>query len=47
MPADGGEARQVVADLPMDPQTSWFGYYGHIDWQSKFDWWRGTAGSNE
>ena len=33
-------------DLPIDSQTTWFGYYGHIDWQSKFDWWRGPARSS-
>jgi dipeptidyl aminopeptidase/acylaminoacyl peptidase len=37
--AAGGEPRQVVDDLPLDPQTAWFGYYGHIDWGHTFDWW--------
>ncbi len=42
VPAAGGEPRRVVPDLPLDPQTSWFGYYGHLDWQDQFDWWRGA-----
>jgi Tol biopolymer transport system component len=43
MPATGGEARQVVDDLPLVPDTTWFGDYGHIDWQTVFDWWQGPA----
>jgi Tol biopolymer transport system component len=22
-----------------DPQTTWFGYYGHIAWDAMYDWW--------
>ena len=37
-----GEPRQLVDGLALDPQTSGFGYYGHIDWQMQFDSWRGS-----
>lgn len=39
MPAEGGEPTQVVGELT--PAPGWFGYYGHIDWDVLFDWWRG------
>jgi Tol biopolymer transport system component len=26
--------------LTIDPQTTWFGYYGHIDWDEIYDWWQ-------
>jgi hypothetical protein len=25
------------------PAASWFGYYGHVDWDQLFDWWPGPA----
>lgn len=39
IPSAGGEPRQVVDGLPLDSQTIWFGYYGHIGWDYLFDWW--------
>ena len=35
----GGAAERVVHEL--SPAPDWFGYYGHIDWDDLFDWWRG------
>jgi hypothetical protein len=44
--AQGGEPRRVVDALVTAPQPSplWLGYYGHVDWDTLFDWWRGPAG---
>ncbi len=39
-PAEGGEAEQIVDELT--PTPDWFGYYGHIEWDLLFDWWRGS-----
>ncbi|MEW6232901.1 MAG: hypothetical protein AB1566_11405 [Chloroflexota bacterium] len=39
--AEGDNPHQVVDELT--PAPSWFGYYGHIDWDVLFDWWRGPA----
>lgn len=39
IPAEGGQPRRVVDELT--PAPEWFGYYGHIDWDSLFDWWTG------
>jgi Tol biopolymer transport system component len=46
VPEAGGEPRQIVDELSPAPQPSplWFGYYGHVDWDTLFDWWRGPAG---
>ncbi len=46
IPAEGGDARQVVDELtPLPgPAPGWFGYYGHVEWEGLFDWWRGPAG---
>jgi dipeptidyl aminopeptidase/acylaminoacyl peptidase len=41
IPADGGEPLQVVKELT--PAPEWFGYYGHIEWNGLFDWWRGPT----
>jgi len=43
--AAGGEPRRVVDELtPLpDPASSWFGYYGHVEWDQLFDWWRGPT----
>ncbi len=40
MAVEGGAPRQVVDELTPapDPVDS----YGHIDWETLFDWWRGT-----
>lgn len=46
VPAAGGEPRQVVDDLTYEyPDTTqnWFGFYGYINWDATFDWWRGTV----
>jgi len=45
IPAAGGEPRRVVDELtPLPgPAPGWFGYYGHVDWDQLFDWWRGPA----
>jgi hypothetical protein len=38
----GEAAPRLVADelgpLP-GPASGWFGYYGHVEWDSLFDWW--------
>jgi Tol biopolymer transport system component len=40
MPSDGGEPHRVVDELgSLPPKSTWFGYYGHIDWSDYFDWW--------
>jgi len=46
VPARGGELRQIVDELTPAPGSAplWFGYYGHVDWDRLFDWWRGRAG---
>ncbi len=43
IPAAGGEPQQVVGELsPLpDPVAGWFGYYGYMEWDELFDWWRG------
>jgi len=41
MRADGNEQRQVVDELT--PSPGQFGYYGYVDWDQLFDWWRGPA----
>ena len=40
VPAEGGEPRQIVDALTPAPQPAplWFGYYGHVDWDTLFDW---------
>ncbi len=44
IPADGaGTATQVVEELTPSPDS--FGYYGHVDWDSLYAWWRGSARS--
>jgi Tol biopolymer transport system component len=45
IPAGGGDPRQVMDDLtPLPgPASGWFGYYGHVEWDQLFDWWRGPA----
>jgi len=40
--AEGGDPRQVVDELT--PSPGWFGYYGHVEWDGLYDWWRGLAG---
>ncbi len=40
IPSEGGEPVRVVAELdPLPPESTWFGYYGHIDWGDSFDLW--------
>jgi Tol biopolymer transport system component len=36
MRADGSDAQQIAGPLGAD--DSWFGYYGWVDWRSRFDW---------
>jgi Tol biopolymer transport system component len=38
---DGGPPRQVVDELTPAPDP--FGLYGHVEWDSLFDWWRGSV----
>ena len=45
MRADGNEQRQVVDELT--PSPGQFGYYGHVDWDQLFDWWRGPVRAPE
>ncbi len=42
---EGGDPRRVVDELtPLPgPAPGWFGYYGYVDWDQLFDWWRGPA----
>lgn len=37
--SEGGEPRRVVDEL--SPSPDWLGYYGHIEWERLYDWWRG------
>ena len=37
--SQGGEPRRVVDEL--SPSPDWLGYYGHIEWERLYDWWRG------
>ncbi|MBI4670336.1 MAG: PD40 domain-containing protein [Chloroflexi bacterium] len=43
---DDGSELQLVANALSgsadDGSPPWFGYYGHIDWDTYFDWWRPT-----
>jgi Tol biopolymer transport system component len=40
VPSTGGEPRRVVDELgALPPETTWFGYYGHIAWDDYFDLW--------
>ena len=46
VPGRGGQPRQVVPELSLSPTGPsgaplWFGSYGHTDWSTFFDWWRG------
>jgi Tol biopolymer transport system component len=45
IPAGGGGPHRVVDELtPLPgPASGWFGYYGHVDWDQLFDWWRGPV----
>jgi Tol biopolymer transport system component len=42
----GEDAPRLVVDelgpLP-GPASDWFGYYGHVEWGSLFDWWSGAT----
>jgi Tol biopolymer transport system component len=43
VPAGGGEPSLVVDGLEVVgglPSDAWLGYYGYVDWQPLFDWWR-------
>jgi hypothetical protein len=39
--AEGGEPRRAVDEL--SPSPDWSGYYGHIEWERLYDWWRGPS----
>jgi len=41
IPPEGGDPQQVVDELT--PAPEWFGYYGHIEWDTLFDWWRAST----
>lgn len=41
IPVEGGQPQQVVDELT--PAPEWFGYYGHVEWDGLFDWWRGPV----
>ena len=49
IPAAGGEPQRVVDELtPLPgPASGWFGYYGHVEWDQLFDWWRGPVRAPE
>jgi Tol biopolymer transport system component len=36
-----GKTTQVVDQLTPNPE--WFGYYGHVEWDTLYDWWKGEA----
>jgi Tol biopolymer transport system component len=38
---DTGATRQMVDELTPAPDP--FGFYGHVDWDGLFDWWRGSG----
>jgi Tol biopolymer transport system component len=40
MAEDGGSQRQVVDELTPAPDPP-IGFYGHVEWEAWFDWWRG------
>jgi len=46
---EGGDPRRVVSELtPLPgPAPGWFGYYGYVDWDQLFDWWRGPVRAPE
>lgn len=41
----GGDPHRVVDELtPLPgPAPGWWGYYGYVEWDQLFDWWRGPA----
>jgi hypothetical protein len=39
IPSEGGTPKQVIDELTPAPDP--IGSYGHVDWSSLFDWWRG------
>ena len=39
MAADGSSQRQVVDELTPAPDP--VGFYGHVEWDALYDWWRG------
>jgi Tol biopolymer transport system component len=42
-PAGGGEPARVVETVSSFGEgPSWFGFYGHVDWERIFDWWSGA-----
>jgi len=41
IPPEGGDPQQVVDELT--PAPEWFGYYGHVEWDGLFDWWRAST----
>jgi Tol biopolymer transport system component len=41
IPANGGAPRQVVDELTPAPDP--VGFYGYVDWNVFFDWWRGPV----
>lgn len=41
MRADGSNPRPVIDELT--PAPSWFGYYGYLNWNWLYDWWKGPA----
>lgn len=45
MRADGNEQHQVVDELT--PSPGQFGYYGYVEWDQLFDWWRGPVRAPE
>lgn len=45
VPSAGGTPWRVVDELT--PAPDWFGYYGHVDWDDLFDWWRGPVARAE
>ena len=43
MRVDGSDLTQVVDRLAaLNPYGTWFGNYGHINWDDAFDWWQGA-----
>ncbi len=40
VPVAGGQPRQILGGLDADLAGGWLGYYGHVSWDSTYDWWR-------
>lgn len=44
VPVVGGQPRLVLGGLDPALAGGWLGYYGHVNWESMYDWWSGDKG---